>query len=45
MSLQFSVGAGSLGEENLILLSDLKEALKPKHEKILGTLKGKNKDT
>ena len=34
MSLRFSIGLGSLGEENLILLTGLKETLKPKREKI-----------
>ena len=28
MTLRFSIGVGSLGDENLILLTDLKETLK-----------------
>ena len=39
MPLQFSIGIGSLGDENLILLTGLKETLKPKHERILEILK------
>ena len=39
MSLRFSIGKGSLGEENLISLTDLKETLKPKRERILKILK------
>ena len=34
MALRFSVGTGSLGEENLILLTGLKETFKPKRERI-----------
>ena len=39
MPLRFSVGIGSLGNENLILLIDLKETLKQKRERILEILK------
>ena len=39
MPLRFSIGIGSLGEENLILLTGLKETLKPKRERILEILK------
>ena len=39
MPLRFSKGIGSLGEENLTLLTDLKETLKPKYERILEILK------
>ena len=38
MPLRFSIGIGSLGEENLILLISLKETLKPKRERILESL-------
>ena len=39
MPLRFSMGIGSLGDENLILLTGLKETLKPKCERILEILK------
>ena len=39
MPLRFSIGIGSLGEENLILLTSLKETLKPNSERILEILK------
>ena len=39
MPLRFSIGIGSLGDENLILLTGLKETLKPKCEGILEILK------
>ena len=39
MLRRFSIGTGSLGEENLILLTGLKETLKRKRERILETLK------
>ena len=35
MPLRFSIGIGSLGDENLILLTGLKETLKPKPTKSL----------
>ena len=35
MPFWFSIGIGSSGDENLILLTGLKETLKPKLEKIL----------
>ena len=41
MPLRFSIGIGSLGDENLILLTGLKETLKPKRERILEILKEK----
>ena len=40
MPLWFPVGIGFLGEENLILLTGIKETLKPKRERILEILKG-----
>ena len=43
MPLRFSIGIGSLGEENSILLTGLKVALKPKHERILEILKESEK--
>ena len=33
MPFWFSIGIGSLGDENLILLTGLKETLKPKRER------------
>ena len=39
MTLRFSIGIGFLGEENFILLTGLKETLKPKRERILEILK------
>ena len=39
MPLRFSMEIGSLGDENLILLTGLKETLKPKRERILEILK------
>ena len=42
MSLRFSIGIGSLEEENLILLTGLKETLKPKRERIFEILKETN---
>ena len=39
MPFRFSMGIGSLGDENLILLTGLKETLKPKRERILEILK------
>ena len=39
MTLQSSVRMGSLGEENLILITGLKENLKPKRERNLEILK------
>ena len=39
MPLRLSIGVGSLGEENLILLTGLKKTLKPKSERILEILK------
>ena len=39
MPLRFSIGIESLGEENLFLLTGLKETLKPKRERILEILK------
>ena len=36
---RFSVGIGSLEEDNLIMLTGLKETLKPHRERILETLK------
>ena len=39
MPLRFSIEIGSLGDENLILLTDIKETLKPKREMILEILK------
>ena len=39
MPLRFSIGIGSLGEENLILLTGQKETLKAKRERILEILK------
>ena len=39
MPLRFSIGIGSLGGENLILFTGLKETLKPKREEILEILK------
>ena len=33
MPLRFPIGIGSLGDENLILLTGLKETLKPKRER------------
>ena len=39
MPLRVSIGIGSLGEEKLILLTGLKESLKPKRERILKILK------
>ena len=39
MPLRFTKGIGSLGDENLILLTGLKETWKPKRERILEILK------
>ena len=39
MPLPTSIGTRYLGEENLILLTGLKETLKPKRERILEILK------
>ena len=39
MPLQFLIGIGSFGDENLILFTGLKETLKPKRERILEILK------
>ena len=39
MPLRFLIGIKSLGDENLILLTDLKETLKTKRERILEILK------
>ena len=38
MPLRYSIGIESLGDENLILLTSLKETLKPKRGRILDTL-------
>ena len=39
MPRRFSIGIGSLGDENLILLTGLKETLKPKRKRILEIVK------
>ena len=39
MPLQFSVGIGSLGEDNLVLFACLNETLGPKHERTIEILK------
>ena len=39
MTLRFSIGIGSLGDENLIFLTSLKETLNLKRERILEILK------
>ena len=39
MPFPFSIGIGSLGEENLILLTGLKKTLKPNCERISEILK------
>ena len=39
MTLRFSIRIGYLGIENLILLTGLKETLKPKRKRILEILK------
>ena len=39
MPLRFSMGIGSLGDANLILLTGLKETFNPKRERILEILK------